>query len=289
MQTKQFLLRFFLVLVAFCPSVHLLADPVTSGGYYYIISSNAWSYSDQTNAVYANGDYCKWGALKDHSSAYIWQFKLLSNGNYSVRNLLTDTYVNNISESKKCFLTSKSTSEVSLIVLTGDQYNVSVVEGGSGSHKMHCEAPTMPQADVQGNRVTLHWQPGSRKNVTHEVFIRDSQGRLLGNCRSYVGGELDGQRKCMDIGNLSYVDSVSYTLPEGRYTWGVQTVNASLQGSPFATGEFVIGSSDDVSLPAQSASQPTFYNALGQRLTLRQRGLRIVQYADGTTRKQFVR
>lgn len=151
------------------------------------------------------------------------------------------------------------------------------------------EAPTMPQADVQGNRVTLHWQPGSRKNVTHEVFIRDSQGRLLGNCRSYVGGELDGQRKCMDIGNLSYVDSVSYTLPEGRYTWGVQTVNASLQGSPFATGEFVIGSSDDVSLPAQSASQPTFYNALGQRVTLRQRGLRIVQYADGTTRKQFVR
>lgn len=150
--------------------------------------------------------------------------------------------------------------------------------------------PTQPQATVQGNRVTLSWEPVSMKNATYEVFIRDETGCLLGDCRSYVGGERDGQRKCLALGHLSNISAVTYTLPAGHYTWGVQSINANLVGSPFATGEFQVEGDDAIASPAnQLTSLPQFYNVLGQRINTHKKGLRIVRYNDGTARKQLTR
>ena len=147
--------------------------------------------------------------------------------------------------------------------------------------------PTDLQATVDRQHVTLRWKPLSRKNTTYELYIRDAQGRLLGNCRSYVGGANDGLRKCMDIGQLANIDSITYTLPAGHYTWGIQSIDASLNGSTFATGEFDIADVAGITIPSAISPLPIFYNPVGQRITSRHPGFRIVRYPDGTVRKQI--
>ena len=170
----------------------------------------------------------------------------------------------------------------------GDEHGITfAVTSGTKNPSAAPEPPSEPTATVQGQRVTLSWKSIGRKNTTYELFIRDAQGRLLGNCRSYVGGDHDGLRKCMDIGQLANIESITYTLPGGHYTWGVQSIDASLTGSVFATGEFDIEGDDAVSGPSADMQAPLFYNTLGQRITSRHTGLRIVRYSDGTARKQL--
>lgn len=153
-------------------------------------------------------------------------------------------------------------------------------------------APNPPsdlQAKVEGQHVTLSWKPLSRKNTTYELFIRDAQGRLLGNCRSYVGGSFDGLRKCMAIGQLANIDSISYTLPAGHYTWGIQSIDANLTGSPFAVGEFDIEATDNAISATTVTKRPAvIYNTAGQRVMPDQRGIRIIRYPDGSARKQIL-
>ncbi len=160
---------------------------------------------------------------------------------------------------------------------------------GTKSQAKAPDPPTDLKATVDKQQVTLSWKPQSRRNTTHEIFIRDAQGHLLGNCRSYVGGENDGLRKCMDIGQLANIESVTYTLPAGHYTWGVQSIDASLTGSTFATGEFDIEDADAITAPSAVIAHPSpvFYNTLGQRITLRHKGIRIVRYPNGTACKQI--
>lgn len=163
--------------------------------------------------------------------------------------------------------------------------------------KSHVSAPNPPsdlKTVVEGQRVTFSWRPLTKKNTTYELYIRDAQGHLLGNCRSYVGGSNDGLRKCMDIGQLANIATIGYTLPAGHYTWGIQSIDAGLTGSAFAVGEFDINEGDAIDAPSSFNPQPSslnphLYNTLGQRITPRHKGLRIVRYSDGTARKQIQR
>ncbi len=106
------------------------------------------------------------------------------------------------------------------------------------------EAPTALSASVDNAKVTLSWTPaaGSNKNATYEYYIKDkATGKFYTSCSSHVGGELDGVRKLLTPGN-AYLNT-TITLNEmrnGTYEWGVQTINASYEGSTFATGEFAI-------------------------------------------------
>ena len=103
--------------------------------------------------------------------------------------------------------------------------------------------PTDPTAQVDGSTVTLSWQPPSNaaKTTTYEVYLRDPQGRILGNCRAFISGAKIGLRKVEDFGNNgSATTATFYNLPAGTYRWGVQAVNPQYVGTRFATGSFEI-------------------------------------------------
>lgn len=111
------------------------------------------------------------------------------------------------------------------------------------------KSPVDLTAEVDGSQVRLSWSPasGAPKNITYELYIRDANGTLLGNCRAFVDGDDDGLRKVEDFGNVGCATSLLYTLPDGTYTWGVQAVNGRRVGSPFAQGEaFTIGQTDGI-------------------------------------------
>ena len=119
--------------------------------------------------------------------------------------------------------------------------------------------PTQPRSvsqTVKGNAVTLSWIPadGAPQNTTYELYIRNADGVLLGCPRAYLDGEREGQRKCEDFGKQGCVTSVTYTLPDGRYEWGVQAVDGRRTGSKFTKGTFTVGQTDGISAPTSAAS-----------------------------------
>lgn len=147
------------------------------------------------------------------------------------------------------------------------------------------------QSQVDGNVVRLSWDRGL-KNQTYELFVRDEQGRLWGNVRSYVEGEFEGLRKVLDHGNMGTAVAATLVLPKGHYTWGVQRLNARYEGSPFATAEFTILTDHVAELPSASstsAAAPLRYNLLGQPATPQQKGILLLHYPDGSVRKTLSR
>ena len=116
------------------------------------------------------------------------------------------------------------------------------------------EAPVLQQPAVEGNTVTLRWRcPASEKqNVTFEYFVRDNAtGTIIAGGNSFVGGNKDGRRKVTQPGNAYNARTVTLTLPKGTYTCGVQTVNARLEGSPFATSDFTVNSNAVAAVSAE--------------------------------------
>ena len=107
------------------------------------------------------------------------------------------------------------------------------------------DAPTSLAASVDGSAVTLSWAAAasSAKNVTYEYYIKNKNtGKFYNSCASFVGGDKDGVRKAMTMGNAYMNKTLTLTLPDGNYTWGVQTINAGYEGSTFAEGgSFTIG------------------------------------------------
>lgn len=108
------------------------------------------------------------------------------------------------------------------------------------------DAPTSLSATVDGTSVKLTWAPAasSKANVSYEYYIKNtSTGKFYSNCTSFVGGENDGVRKALTMGNAYMNTTLTLNnLPEGNYAWGVQTINAGYEGSTFADGgTFKIG------------------------------------------------
>ena len=129
------------------------------------------------------------------------------------------------------------------------------------------DAPTLSAPVVTDNRVTFSWTeaPTSKKNVTFEYFVRnETTGRLVAGGNSFVGGDNDGVRKVVQPGNAFNARTVTLTLPQGRYTFGVQTVDARLSGSPFATQSFEVASTTVTALdPAMDTIDDGVKNAEG--------------------------
>ncbi|NMB72781.1 MAG: T9SS type A sorting domain-containing protein [Bacteroidales bacterium] len=110
-------------------------------------------------------------------------------------------------------------------------------------------APAGLTATVNGSDVVLSWNEATddktpAKSLSYEYFLKDAQGNFLIAPASFVGGEKDGLRKVIKMGNACLNKFVKLRgLADGQYTWGVQAIDAMYKGSPFATGTFTVGSS----------------------------------------------
>jgi len=119
-------------------------------------------------------------------------------------------------------------------------------------------APTGLSAAVTDNKVVLSWAAATdtktpANGLSYEYYIKDNSGKIYNGCRSFIGGANDGVRKVMDLGNAMLNKSISLSnIPGGSYTWGVQAIDASFDGSVFANGSFTIGGSAVKNLGANS-------------------------------------
>jgi len=93
--------------------------------------------------------------------------------------------------------------------------------------------------------ITINWDAATddktpSNSLTYEYYLKNSKGFLIAP-NSFVGGENDGLRKVVGMGNAYLNKSLKfYGLPDDTYTFGVQAIDASYNGSKFSTIEFVI-------------------------------------------------
>ncbi|HER09007.1 MAG TPA: T9SS type A sorting domain-containing protein [Bacteroides sp.] len=119
-------------------------------------------------------------------------------------------------------------------------------------------APGNLAAEVTDANVELTWDAATDDltppaALSYEYFLQDGAGNYLIAPASFVGGDNDGQRKIMKMGNACLNTFLKLrSLDPGDYTWGVQAIDASYAGSAFATGTFKISgvSVEDVRIPA---------------------------------------
>jgi hypothetical protein len=107
-------------------------------------------------------------------------------------------------------------------------------------------APTNLEAVVDGENVSLTWDAATddktpESALSYEYFLKDGDDHYMIAPASFVGGDMDGKRKVVKLGNACLNDFVILKeLPSGEYSWGVQAIDASYEGSAFATGTFSI-------------------------------------------------
>ena len=157
------------------------------------------------------------------------------------------------------------------------------------------DAPTGLIESVNGSVVTLSWTPAksSFKNVTYEYYLKEiTSGRIYNNVTSFIGGDNDGLRKVLRDGNAYMNTTLTLSLADGTYEWGVQTINAAQMGSTFTKGTtFVIGSGTDVKSATNSsaATEVARYNLNGQTLKGEQKGFNLVKMSNGEVNKVLVK
>ena len=180
------------------------------------------------------------------------------------------------------------------VYLTSEQMGrTMVVASNSNEAQQRPDAPTGLTASVGDNSVTLSWEaPASAHGCeSYEFFVKDADGKLLNSCTSIIGGELDGVRMANTFGNAFGNKSVRFfPKKSGKFSWGVQTVNAAYDGSTFAIGddfEFEYSGIDKVSADAPTATR--HYNIMGQPVSPDQQGLHIVRMSNGEYAKLIVK
>jgi hypothetical protein len=116
----------------------------------------------------------------------------------------------------------------------------------TGTANVKPSAPGNLTADVDGGNVTLSWDASTddltpASSLSYEYFLKDGDGNYMIAPASFVGGDMDGKRKVLKLGNACLNDFVILKgLPGDTYTWGVQAIDASYEGSAFATGTFTV-------------------------------------------------
>ena len=148
------------------------------------------------------------------------------------------------------------------------------------------DEPELGTPQVAEGQVTLSWdKPASAKgNVTFEYWVKDAGGQFVTSCNAFVGGDKDGRRKVVAPGNACQARTITLRLPKGHYSYGVQTVDGTCQGSSFAVGTFDILTNSVSSLQQSPATDSqSVYNLAGQQLARPQRGLNII------SQKKYIR
>lgn len=127
------------------------------------------------------------------------------------------------------------------------------------------EAPAAPgelDQQVEDNSVKISWAAPEddmtpSEALSYEVFVMDAEDNYLIAPASFVGGDNDGLRKLVQMGNANLNQALNlYNLANGDYTWGVQAIDASYAGSTFATGTFTIDVATSTGkIPAESLAR----------------------------------
>ncbi len=147
------------------------------------------------------------------------------------------------------FTVGKTTS-TTYLTQGGTNYFEGMVTKGEAPANLRPNAPTGLIANTIGKSVTLSWNAATddktpAASLSYEYYIKNADDEIINNCRSIIGGSLDGSRMVLALGNAFLAKSITLSnLTEGNYTWGVQAIDASYQGSTFATGTFSIKASD---------------------------------------------
>ncbi len=156
------------------------------------------------------------------------------------------------------------------------------------------DAPASATATVDGYNVTLEWTPAatSLANVTYEYYIYDKGNKCyFKGVPAFVGGDKDGVRTTLNQGRAFQATRLNLVdLPDGDYEWGVQTVNAGLEGSKFVKGnDFTVGTGAGLNAIAANNAEVVateYYDIAGRKLaSAPEAGVVIVKElrADGTS------
>lgn len=157
------------------------------------------------------------------------------------------------------------------------------------------DAPASAKATVDDHSVTLEWTAAasSQPNVTYEYYIYDKGAKkYYHGVPAFVGGDKDGVRTTLAQGRAFQAKKLTLVdMPDGDYEWGVQTVNAGLEGSKFVKGnEFTVGNGAGLEGVAADAAAEVvateYYDIAGRRLSeVPAAGVVIVKAvkADGTS------
>jgi len=138
------------------------------------------------------------------------------------------------------------------------------------------DAPTALSATVDGTDVTIEWTAASssQANVTYEYYIKDvNTGKFYHGVPAFVGGDKDGVRTTIAQGRAFMAKKLTLVnIPDGTYEWGVQTVNANLEGSVFAKGQnFVVGNGGagigNINGNAAAVVATEYFDLMGRQLT----------------------
>ena len=156
------------------------------------------------------------------------------------------------------------------------------------------EPPVNPTASVQEDgTVLLQWEVPETvlPNFTYELYVSDSLGRQLNSTPAFVGGEHDGIRKVNRMGRVGCVRQWTFhPATPGIYHWGVQTVNAAYDGSPFTAGpDFSVTSTSGIqsvyaSQEASSTDGVQFYSPSGMQLSQPRHGVNIIMNRQGVSK-----
>jgi len=110
----------------------------------------------------------------------------------------------------------------------------------TSSPNVRPSAPANLVSDVGDGEVMLSWDAAtddktSANALTYEYYLKDGNGDFVAAPASIVGGDMDGVRMVVRNGNLFMNKAITlYDLEPGTYTWSVQAIDASYEGSSFA-------------------------------------------------------
>jgi len=110
----------------------------------------------------------------------------------------------------------------------------------TSSPNVRPSAPGNLMGTVDVNSVTLSWNAATddktaAKALTYEYYLKDAAGAFIMAPAAHVGGDNDGVRMIMKHGNLFMNKEITLNgLEPGDYTWSVQAVDASYEGSVWA-------------------------------------------------------
>ena len=101
-------------------------------------------------------------------------------------------------------------------------------------------APVLNAPVTEEGKVTLSWEPAddAMGNETFEYVVFDGSGKVVAGTN--VAGYPSGRRKTPTSGNACQARRIVLSLPDGEYTYGVQTVSGAYIGSRFAEGTFSV-------------------------------------------------
>lgn len=122
-------------------------------------------------------------------------------------------------------------------------------------------APTSLSSQVDGSSVSLSWLSSDANqntaSLTYEIFLRNqTTGQII---HAPSSDQTTGLRKVAAPGRHGSSGSWTFNnLPDGQYAWQVQAIDHFYSGSPWAAGDFQIGTAPCPAYTLDEVTDPGF-------------------------------